>query len=381
MKKPLLLLTGILISTFSFGQETILSEDFSKQQLPAGWLNVDNTGGGVWEFTNPGAREITTTTAANGFAIFDSDNYGDDGAAELAELITPSVNSSAYDSMVNLQFSHYFYDGAIPSTATYATVDVSVDGGDTWTEAALYELVNSGNGDVVDIDITEMVLGQSDVKVRFLFKGSWRYYWAVDDVIITGLIKQGSPPPATPPVAMRDSAKCDTSGSVTINVMENDSAKDYPLDTLSASIISSAKFGNALVLENGLIEYTPIEGYEGLDSFSYTIKDSLNNTSNEAVVVISVEPMDTIVNPPTSIITLEAKTIKLYPNPTSDIIKFDLGSKVSGYTVSIFNYSGKLVHTIHNQNQIGLGNSLPKGLYYLRVETPTQLFGSSFIKH
>jgi hypothetical protein len=381
MKKSILLLSGILFSGLLTAQVVILSEDFSRQQLPSGWLNVDNTGGGDWEFTNPGGRAITTTTASNGFAIFDSDNYGNDATAELAELISPSFNSSAFDSAVTLQFSHYYYNGDVPSTGTAATVDLSVDGGETWIQAALYELVSSGNGEIVDLDITDFVIGAKDVKIRFLYDGSWAYYWAVDDVIITGLIKEGSPLPAAPPVANRDSALCDTSSSVSINVLENDSANDFAIDSLSATVVGNAKFGNTQILENGFIEYSPIEGYIGLDSFTYTITDSENNKSNEATVVISVEPLgnDTIVDPPTSIIELGSNLLSFFPNPAKDFVQFELsdGNNTDSKIIAIFDLTGKMILSEETRkNRIELPSSIKRGTYLVKIiSNETQFLG------
>ena len=362
-----LLLTAIFSGSIALlmGQDVLLEEDFSKQSLPAGWKNIDNTGGGEWQFTNPGSRDIQTTTAANGFAIFDSDNYGDDSQAENAELHTSAFNAAAYDSAVTLEFSHYYYDGDVPSTSAYGAVEVSGDGGATFTEVTRFELINSENGAIEAVDLTAVASGQSEAVVRFVYNGSWRYYWAVDDVKITGLIKPGSPPPATPPVAVRDSAECDTSSSVDIYVVLNDSAKDLPIDTSSVSIVANPKFGNATVSDSGFVTYEPLEGFSGLDSFSYTITDTANNKSNEAFVVVDVSPKD-IVN--TSIENTALNHISVYPNPANP--EFSLsGLNINSGTLEIFTLSGKLIERmpLNSMNKIKTPESLTNGVYLINV--------------
>ena len=78
-------LVGATLSAYS--QDTLLHEEFSTMQLPAGWQNINNldgSSGEKWSFDNPGgkggATGITTTTGENGFAIFDSDNWGSDAS-------------------------------------------------------------------------------------------------------------------------------------------------------------------------------------------------------------------------------------------------------------------------------------------------------------
>ena len=85
----------------------VFSETFSSGKLPAGWLNVDNNGGGKWLFSNPKPRTINSTTGKTGIAIFDSDYLGGDGKTENADLITPSIDCSALTS-VTLSFETLF---------------------------------------------------------------------------------------------------------------------------------------------------------------------------------------------------------------------------------------------------------------------------------
>ncbi|HNW68935.1 MAG TPA: T9SS type A sorting domain-containing protein [Bacteroidales bacterium] len=155
----------------------IFSETFGTGVLPVGWDTIDNTTGGVWEFNNPGGRSINTTTAANGFAIFDSDHYGNDGVTENADLITPEINCSAL-TVVKLSFEHYYYEY---SNST-ATVSVSGDNGSTWTVLQSWTTTGTANAEVAEYDISAVAAGHSQVKIKWNFVGDYAWYWAVDDV-------------------------------------------------------------------------------------------------------------------------------------------------------------------------------------------------------
>jgi PKD repeat protein len=95
------------------------TEDFSDGVMPFCWSNLDNQGNGqVWQFNNPGGRSLNSTTGSNGFAILDSDHYGD-GNSQNADLVTPVLNLSAYSS-VTLSFQHYFLEfGSSSGTLSY----------------------------------------------------------------------------------------------------------------------------------------------------------------------------------------------------------------------------------------------------------------------
>ena len=65
------------------------TEDFSEGELPQCWRNIDHVGYGQgWQFNNPGGKIINTTTAANGFAILDSDHYGPGNDPECRPSLT-----------------------------------------------------------------------------------------------------------------------------------------------------------------------------------------------------------------------------------------------------------------------------------------------------
>ncbi|MFT7007235.1 MAG: hypothetical protein ACJAXJ_001749 [Colwellia sp.] len=91
------------------------------------------------------------------------------------------------------------------------------------------------------------------------------------------------------PVAIDDAITTNEDTGVTLNVLTNDSDIDSELDATSISIITSAQHG-AINIDavTGDILYTPNEHFNGSDHFGYVVKDSLDATSNEAAVKITV---------------------------------------------------------------------------------------------
>jgi len=158
---------------------SVFSETFSNGTLPAGWLNVDNNGGGKWLFSNPSYRTINTTTGKTGIAIFDSEYFGNDGKAENADLTTPAIDCSAL-TVVKLSFEHYYYYLGPGNTAK---LFVSGDNGATWT--LLQSFGSMANATVATYDISAVAAGKSQVKIRWSWTGIYNSgYWAIDDVFV-----------------------------------------------------------------------------------------------------------------------------------------------------------------------------------------------------
>lgn len=162
----------------------IFSQNFSSGNLPAGWTTTDLTGttAGVWSFNNPGARTINTTTAANGFAIFDSDILGQDNKVENAELVSPAFNCSTYGK-VTLSLSHYF---RFYANSNYR-ISVSGDNGANYT-TLVFDSTETANAAIYTADISSIAAGKTQVRLKFTYQGSYSWYWAIDDILVTGQI-------------------------------------------------------------------------------------------------------------------------------------------------------------------------------------------------
>jgi carboxypeptidase family protein/Kelch motif protein len=152
------------------------SQTFDTTSLPAGWTitNASATVGG-WEFDDPGARG-NLTGGTGDFAIVDSDHLGI-GNHQDSLLTGPVVDLSAI-SDPSLSFDTYYKE----FSNSVADVDVSVDGGTTWT--SVWQFSTTGvHGAHVSIPLPQAV-GKTAVQARFHYTGTWAYYWEVDDVVL-----------------------------------------------------------------------------------------------------------------------------------------------------------------------------------------------------
>lgn len=100
-----------------------------------------------------------------------------------------------------------------------------------------------------------------------------------------------------PPVAVDDEATMQGEGSITLDVLQNDSDPDDALNLTSLTVVSGPNSGTAEPVDGGKLRYTPIAGFVGTDQFTYTVQDFVGNTSNPATVTIIVQAGGTWQNP------------------------------------------------------------------------------------
>ena len=155
--------------------------DFS---TPANWTfgNV-GTATGSWVIGTAGPAgdfpidPIESTTASNGFALYDSDLYCgiDDAYVQLANPVDLSGQSS-----VAVQFQQFYRNFQGQSF-----LEVSIDG-TTWTayevNAGLVVNGSTPNPDNAQVNISSVAANESQVWIRFRYEGGCDYAWMVDDV-------------------------------------------------------------------------------------------------------------------------------------------------------------------------------------------------------
>jgi len=159
---------------------------------------------------------------------------------------------------------------------------------------------------------------------------------------------------SNPPVANDDTAATAENTPVTINVLSNDNDPDG--DDLSITQVSDPANGTATI-DGDLIQYTPNNGFNGTDSFTYTISDGTSTAT--ATVAVNVTPVNTAPIPlPDTAVTQEETpvTIDVLANdsdPDEDTLSLTGVSTPLHGTTSINN--GKIVYT-PNANFIGIDN-------------------------
>jgi len=203
---------------------TFLFDDFEMYAVDAilaglGWTILDTPEaieGSTWTITNPAGRGNPATldgSASTGqFLISDSDqqsesNPVDSGASH--DISTPSFSTlGAMTVWLHADVSAQLNNNG----AAIFDVDVSTDGGGTWTnvfsrvapgrvsaEGATTRLPDNTNTDGyfgrLDVDLSAVAANQPDVQVRFRhFEPNWDWWIAIDNVLIDNVAPpQGGP--------------------------------------------------------------------------------------------------------------------------------------------------------------------------------------------
>ncbi|SEF46270.1 Kelch motif-containing protein [Actinacidiphila yanglinensis] len=139
-----------------------------------GWTVTDGVGNGqTWGFDNVGGWDAPPG-GDQYFADVDSNYYGEDGKQDTS-LVSPVIDLTGRTSP-EIGFDST-YIGFPDQTGS---VDLSLDGGTTWSTVFQPYSVNPGH---IDVPIPQAA-GQSDVRVRFHFTGSWSRRWELDDVLV-----------------------------------------------------------------------------------------------------------------------------------------------------------------------------------------------------
>ena len=159
----------------------LLSEDFSAGALPAGWSNIDNITTHAspqdWRFDDPG-NNGNLTGGAGGFAVAHSDFYGS-GQRQDMELRTPAVTPVA-GQIVLLEFDSDFR----AARNEKADVDVSLDGGATWSN--VWRRTESSARRTHERVVLAPAASGQPMLVRFRYYDTiWDWWWQIDNVVIT----------------------------------------------------------------------------------------------------------------------------------------------------------------------------------------------------
>lgn len=143
---------------------------------PAGWTVEDAAGTGqTWRFDSTRGNSTGGKTT---YAMVDSKTYGSGGRQDTS-LVSPPLDLSGQPHPY-VTFATW-YEGAPTSSAD---VDVSLDGGATWTNAGHWaNSANRGHSQRYDLP---QAAGHSGVLVRFRYTGANSQYWEVDDIFVGG---------------------------------------------------------------------------------------------------------------------------------------------------------------------------------------------------
>ena len=323
-----------LSSSITFLSSNILTENFNG--ATNSWTKINTSMGGTPSL-------VAWTLRQNGFvANCSGDNktlHSNDnsqfyqsfsclqGSGTTATILQSPVMSTIGYNTLTLDFYHffYFYTGAI------ATVQVSTDG-TNWTNLIVYSTISEGTQSTFahpSINLNSYI-GNATFYIRFKYDAPWSWYWAIDNVTVSGTIS--SPISWTGPNGFTSASQnpvisnvttsnagvyqvtytdqvttCSSSNSVTVNV--------NPLPTITVAPASPAIcLGNSITLTaSGAVSYSwsPATGLSAtigptvtanpLTTTTYTVTGTdANGCTNTVVVEVAVISLPVISLTPAS---------------------------------------------------------------------------------
>ena len=176
-----------LFSTFEGEQSVdpvLLDENFNGST--SNWQSINNSSGGnqenaAWKKRNGTHNMNYGSVRSDGstFYITDSDAQGQNGNTRTILLYNEPLNTIGYSSL-ELSFWQDYRDW---DNNDRGRVQVSTNKSD-WTTV---ETINgSGHRDEnTTVDLSGFI-GQEELYIRFNYRANWGYWWAIDDVKITG---------------------------------------------------------------------------------------------------------------------------------------------------------------------------------------------------
>lgn len=99
-------------------------------------------------------------------------------------------------------------------------------------------------------------------------------------------------PPNQAPVAVDDVGNTALGAPIILDIVSYDTDTDGAPIYSTVQIVTQPANGSAINLGNGLVAYTPIPGFSGSVSFTYTLNDDLGLISNFGTVTINVIGLD-----------------------------------------------------------------------------------------
>ncbi|MBK9422362.1 MAG: T9SS type A sorting domain-containing protein [Flavobacteriales bacterium] len=176
---------SIPVPAISANRDILFTSDFSNA---ADWVigneNDPNNDNWVIGTTAPSGSfsipAIASTSAANGFALFDSDLLCGGSQNAWIAMAAP-VNLTGYDNVV-LRFEQYYreYQGM-------CYVETSTNGTDWGNTIQINDIggnSSTANPQVLSVNLSSAIGGASAAWVRFRYMGGCDYAWMIDDVSI-----------------------------------------------------------------------------------------------------------------------------------------------------------------------------------------------------
>ncbi len=168
---------------------SILTQDF---EAGLGAWTITNSSGGTTPlvvpfilqsnpYTSANSTPVTFNSGAGSQMIIANADLGGSGTTVNTQLTSPTFSTMGY-STLNLSYDQYYRQ-----YLTSANVDVSIDGGTSWITVKTYTATQGAPAAFAtdNVDLSAYV-NNANVKIRFNYSDGWAWYWALDNIAVTG---------------------------------------------------------------------------------------------------------------------------------------------------------------------------------------------------
>jgi Secretion system C-terminal sorting domain len=324
------------------------------------WTITNDGGTCVWDISTLARPYTMPATATGNVFAADVDLCGSGTSLLSTATLNPTFDLSAYTEMVWFEFDN---DWRFLQASDAAHVEVSTDGGTTWTGVWDQVGVDVRNTHEV-VDATSLLAGQSNVKVRLRsVQPGWDWWWAVDNFCIYGEY--------ITPVELTSFAANVNEGNVNLNwstaTETNNQGFDVERKTTTGEyqkIGYVAGFGTSTETHS----YSFNDDNVTAGSYTYRLKqvdfDGTFEYSNEVNVDVTAP--------------LEFALDQNYPNPFNPSTTIKYSTAQDGLVkLAVYNLLGEEVTTLVNTTQKAgryevsfNASNLASGVYVYRLETP-----------
>ena len=178
--------------------DTLLNSNFNGSSQ--GWTTINSSTNGnvpssAWTL-RPSGYVYTTTSSSNitfnsndnsSFYLSNSDAQGLIGNTNTI-LRSPPFSTIGYETL-QLMFYHFYRYST--GTVDRARVEVSLDNVNWTTATTFSSTIGASNSFTLSTVDLSSYIGQPNVYVRFRYTGNFAWYWAIDNITITGTLLGG----------------------------------------------------------------------------------------------------------------------------------------------------------------------------------------------
>ncbi|MEZ5042932.1 MAG: S8/S53 family peptidase [Saprospiraceae bacterium] len=189
---PLLIFFLLGLSTLGITQTVFFEQNFNNG-FPTGWSRNPDGEGTFWQLRGSGdapfgqfwnGRSRINSESDGGAMVFDADGYQSNPETLIpfphrGALISPFIDVTGRG-RIGLRFYQYYHN-----FESVTSIGVSIDDGQSWQDVSINQNIGTGaetaNGNIVLVELTDLVRDASRIQVRFLFEGS-NFFWIIDDI-------------------------------------------------------------------------------------------------------------------------------------------------------------------------------------------------------